>query len=231
MLKFAGISSILIMSQTIRQVCSDIINDVKSYDLDDRLSYRYIKNKLFDKVSIFIKQDAELRRLQKLSDLWKSIPCFEMEEVDVDECGDGSCETILRSVHRVPAMYQTGYGYALRVFNNNFSKEFLPVAIGGYRDIKARPFKSKNGYYWIANGHLYIPDSFVSEVTLSAMVKEDAEIIKILDPKSCVKMLDSVFSFPDYLVALAKTEVLKEISGVTIKVQPDNVPNDNQKDR
>ena len=213
MLIFVTISLVLIMNQTIRQICSDIINDVKSYNQDDRLSYRYIKNKLFDKIAIFVKQDAELRKIQKLVDLWKQVPCFEMIDVNLNECDVTSCERILKSINKVPSVYETSYGYAIRVFNSNFSKEFLPINPGSYRDIKNRPFKSKNGYYWISNGYLYIPDSLIDEVTLLCMVKEDAEIQKIKNPKACIKLLDSVFSFPDYLVALAKKEVLNDILG------------------
>lgn len=230
MLIFACLSSILIMNQTIRQICSDIINDVKAYNLDDRLSYRFIKNKLFDKISIFVKQDAEMRKLQKLSDLWKPLTCFPMIEIPIDECGDNSCDKILKSTYKVPSVYQTSYGYSLRVFNNNYSKEFLPIAPGTYRDIKGRPFKSKNGYYWLANGYLMIPDSTIEEVTLSGMFKEDSELAKIKNPKACIKLLDSVFSFPDYLIALAKKEVLTELLGGNRRVQEDDKPNDNHKD-
>jgi len=195
------------MAQTFKQACSDIINDLRSYNLDDRLSYRAIKNKLIDAASYFTKQDAEMRKLFRLSNLWKPIECVELEEVNLSNCGGNGCKKIMRSVCKIPESYQTGYGHALKVFNRDYSKEYLPIQPSFYKDIKARPFSSKNGYFWISDNYLYIPDSEVEAVTILGMFKEDAYVC---DSGECIKPLDSTFSFPDYIVKIAKDEVLSK---------------------
>jgi hypothetical protein len=214
---------------TLREICSDILNDVRSFNLDNRISYRYIIHKLFDKTAIFIRQDAENRKLQKLPNLWTTISCFELEDAPLNEC-ESSCDTVLKSVNTLPDTYESNFGYLIKVYNNDYSKEFLPATPGLYKDLKNRPFPTKNGYYWIVDKHLYIPDSNIESVTIQVMAKENAKIITA-QSSPCSKPLDSTFNFPDYIVSLAKTEVLKEISGVTKRIQPDEKPNDNEKDK
>jgi hypothetical protein len=206
------------MSQTIREVCSDIINDLKSYNLDDRVSYRYIKNKLFDKVSVFIKQDADSKRLLKLSDLWQPIGCIDLEDVAYSECGDIGCKTLKRSVQKLPDSYQTGYGNLIKFMTIDYSKEYNVTFPFLYKDITNRPFPSKTKYYWLMNGYLYIPDSDVESVLGFGMLKESIE-------GECSKPMDNKFIFPDYILSVAKQETLKELLGSFKQITSDENPN------
>jgi hypothetical protein len=213
------------MAQTIKEICSDIINDLRSYNLDERISYRFIKNKLIDNANYFTKQDAELRKITKLTNLWQPLDCVEMVEVPLSNCGGAGCKKIMRSTIKIPETYQTGYGYSLKVFNNDYTKEYNPTQPSYYRDIVNRPFPTKNGYYWLVDGYLYIPDSEVEEVQILGMFKETLN----LSTDGCPKPLDTVFTFPDYIVTISKKETLKELLGSHKQINPDDTPNLNVK--
>lgn len=210
---------------TLRQVCSDILESLSAKNLDDRLSYRYIKNILMDKAAYFVKQDAEMRKLLKLGDLWKKIDCVEMEPVSFSECIEVGCKTMMRSKEAIPDSYQTGYGYALKVFTVDYMKEYHLIQPMSYRDLVNRPYKGKTKYYWVEDNHIYTPDSEVESLVVLGMFKEDA---RLLD-KDCPKPLDSTFSFPDYIITIAKAETVKEILGTRRQIPEDQTQNLNNK--
>lgn len=215
------------MSQSIRQACSDILNELNAHNLDDRLSFRLIKNLLFDKAAVFVKQDSVYRTLFKLNELWKTVDCVEFEDGSLSDCYQTGCDRIRISTIKLPDTYQTNYGYAIKVFNVNYSKEFLLIQPQLYRDIKNRPFPTNNGYFWIQNGYIIIPDSDIEVAVVLGMFKEDA----VLNDCECPKPLDSNFSFPDYIVTIAKQEVLKELLGGNKQISKDDIPDLNQKTR
>ena len=209
------------MAQTIKEICSDIINDLRSYNLDDRVSYRFIKNKLIDKANYFTKQDAELRKITKLSNLWQPIDCVELEEVSLSNCGGNGCKKVMKSTTKIPDTYQTGYGYTLKVFNIDYTKEYNIIQPSYYKDIINRPYATKNGYYWLVDGYIFIPDSEVEVITVLGMFKETLNTSK----DGCPKPLDTIFAFPDYIVTIAKQETLKELLGSFKQINPDESPN------
>lgn len=213
------------MAQTLRQVCSDILHGLKAYNLDDYVSFRYIKNILLDKASYFTKQDAEMRKLTKLGDVWKPIDCVEMCPTDITDCGVTGCSSLVKSRIKIPAAYQTGYGYALKVFNTNYTKEYVMIQPSYYKDLAARRFKPSNGYFWLLDNHIYIPDSEVEVVTVLGMFKEDARLVG----EDCPKVLDSSFPFPDYIVTISKQETLKELLTTTRNIKDDQNPNLNNR--
>lgn len=210
---------------TIRQVCSDIINGLSAKNIDDRISYRFIRNKLMDAATYFIKQDVEMRKLFKLSNLWKEMGCYDLVEVPYSECAPLGCKTLMKSIKQIPEVYETGYGYAVKVFNVDFSKEFKLIQSYEYKDISQRRFKSNNGYFWINDGYIYIPDQTLEVVIPLGMVKEDS----ILKDSECPKPLDSEFAFPEYIIKIAKDDVTKELL-VGRQLPEDQNPNLNNKD-
>lgn len=202
---------------TLRQVCSDILESLSAKNLDDRLSYRYIKNILMDKAAYFVKQDYEYRKLNKLGDLWKKIDCVEMEPVSFSDCVEIGCKTMMKSKDSIPDSYQTGYGYALKVFTIDYMKEYHLIQPSSYRDLVNRPYKGKTKYYWVQDNHIYTPDSEVESLVVLGMFKEDAHLLD----KDCPKPLDSTFSFPDYIISIAKSETIKEILGTKRQIPED----------
>lgn len=212
---------------TFRQVASDIINDVRAISLDDRLSYRYIINKLKDKASYFFHQDSESRKLFKISDLWFTIKCVPLEDVPEAECPSWltGCKTIKRSKFRIPDTYTTKYGDAFKVLAVNNSKEFTQIKSNQFADYANNPY-AKN-YFWIEDGYLWFPNSSLQFVKIIGIFKNTIEVDKLNDDATdCATPLDSLFNMPDYIVTIAKQEILKELFPAK-SIQVDENPNQN----
>jgi hypothetical protein len=220
---------------TNRQIISDISSDLRALNLDDKVSKRFILNKLRNYASTFIKQDAESRRLMALTDLWTDVSCVEMCEYPlVDCCGEDipDCTTVMRSKYKIPDTYETFYGEMFEVHNPTYAKEFKQTTPKGYKNIKLREFQDKRiKYYWFSNGYLIIPDSMVQKVSIRGVFANPAEAKKLdscaIEDKQCFSTLDQPFVCPDYLVSVVKKEVLKDLFGFFKRVTPDENPNMN----
>ena len=202
---------------TNRQIISDIISDLRAADLDDKVSKRFILNKLRAYAATFIKRDAETRRLLTLTDLWTDVDCVPLcEEPLVNCCNEDipDCTTVMRSINKIPNTYETFYGELLEVHNPTFAKEFHQTTPKAYKNIKLREFRDKRiKYFWLSNGYLIIPDSMAQIVTLRGVFADPAAAKRLSacadKPDKCVGILDSPFVCPDYLVSVVKQEHFK----------------------
>jgi hypothetical protein len=214
---------------TIRKVCSDMVNELNSKNLDNRLSYRYLSSSLIDAATTVLNQDADYRRLFSISKLWQRITCIPMKEVNFVECSFdiSGCTTIQKSEIQLPSFYTTKYGDVLKVNNIKYGKEYRQIKPEEYKAYKDRRFKLKTfGYYWIIDNYIYIPDSYVEEITVRGMFKYDTEVKKLNKEygADCLSPLDSNFEFPDYIISLAKQNVLQS-GRITKSIPVDDNPN------
>lgn len=222
---------------TNRQIISDIVNDLRAVNLDDRVSKKYILTKLRDFAALFIKRDAELRRLLNISDIWVEVQCVELEQRPLVECCEidiPNCTMVMRSIKKIPETFETTYKELLEVHNPIYAKEFKQITPKEYKNIKSREFQDKRmKYYWISNGYLIIPDSLVEIVTLRGAFINPAEAKKLNscdsgeDENGCVSVLDQMFVCPDYLLPVVKQEVLKDLFNFYKRNVLDETPNIN----
>lgn len=219
---------------TNRQIISDIITDLRAVNLDDKVPKRYILNKLRDFAALFIKRDAELRRLLNISDIWTDVSCVEMCEAPLVECCDidiPDCTMVMKSKKKIPETYETIYRELLEVHNPTYAREFKQVTPKEYKNIKLREFQDRRiKYYWISNGFLIIPDSFVQIVTLRGVFVNPADAKKLnsclsSEGEGCVSTLDQQFVCPDYLLPVVKQEVLKDLFNFYKRNVLDESPN------
>lgn len=201
---------------TNRQIASDISDYLKSNNIDERLSFRFLISELRESAQNFIKQDADNRRIFKQDSLWKSIPCgIELEEVPLIECTFDiqDCQTIMRSKEKIPKTYVTVYGSLLRISNIDGSGNYIQTTPEGYKEQNNREFKDKrNKYFWIIDDYLYIPDAYLEAVRVNGFFKEDS-YLKVGKCKkgNCLKPLDMEFNCPDYLVKIVKDSVKQQL--------------------
>jgi hypothetical protein len=207
-------------NSTNRQVISDIVTDLRAVNLDDKVSKRYILNKLRDFASLFIKRDAEVRRIFNISDLWVDVQCVEMCEAPLVECCEvdiPDCTVVMRSKKKIPQTYETVYKELIEVYNPTYAKEFKQISPKEYINIKLRRYQDKRiKYFWFSNGYLIIPDTMVQVVNLRGAFINPREAKALnscekQDNKSCVGLLDEPFVCPDYLLPVVKQEVLKDL--------------------
>lgn len=195
---------------TNRKICSDIVGYLKANNIDERIPYRLILSTLKDTANLLIKQDSDSRRLFKQANLWKPIPCLELEEIPLIDCPvDISCKTIKRSKDKLPEFYTATYGSLLKISNVDGSGSYTETTFEAYNDQINRRFKNSNiSYFLIINNYLYVPDTTIEAVRVSGFFRDDAALIC---GNSCIKPLDLEFNCPDYLVTVVKQETQKQL--------------------
>lgn len=204
---------------TNRQIISDIVNDLRALNLDDKVSRRYILHKLRDFTGLFIKRDADARRLLNISDIWTTVDCVELVETPIAQCCHidiPNCVMVMKSKKKIPETYETLYKELLQVFNPVYAKEFRQTDPQQYKNLLNREYNDKRiKYFWIANNYLIIPDALVTTIALRGVFLNPYEAKKL---DSCVSVndlcnssLDQPFVCPDYLIPVVKQEVLKDL--------------------
>jgi hypothetical protein len=199
-----------------RKIISDVINFLRANNIDERLPYRYILSELRDAAQTLIKQDTDNRRIFKQTHLWKSLPCgVELEESSFIQCNIDIDDPrrMMKSVEKIPDTYVTNYGSLIRVSSLDGAINFTETTFEDYKVITERRFQSKNSYFIISDGYLYLPNTYVEAIRLSGFFKNDdyLKFGKCSKSTSCIKPLDQEFNCPDYLVKIVKETVQKSL--------------------
>jgi len=158
---------------TVREIVALVRNELNSITLDDRISNRFIFNKIITYTDIILKRESDTRRLFNSTNLFTRIDCFDLKETSV-ECSNirlPKCKTFMRSVLPLPNFYSSIYGNLLIIETIDGSNRFEQTTPENYKNISNREFKPKNGYYWINNNYLILPDSEVETVSLRYIPK------------------------------------------------------------
>jgi len=224
--------------QTVREVISEVRTDLRANSVDEWLPSKYIHSKLQSTASLFIKREADDRRLQRYQDLWVEIDCLEMEEIPLIQCCDldiPNCKTVMRSKKKLPDTYSTRYGYALTISSVDYDRDYIPTTPREYKYIQLREYQDKTKrYYWIENGHLIIPGSMVQNVRVRGMFVNKAEALRFNvcgDDGGCINFLDQEFIAPEHLLKNIKDATVAAILGSNKQLQTDELPNLNSNEK
>jgi len=211
------------MIKTLRQAISNVNDDLKSSNLDDRFSYRFIGRKLIKRIETFLKQDSLDRSIFNINEIWKPLKCIELKD-DYSYYGD---YYIKRSCNKIPEVYTGKYGNFIKILNIKNSMEYKQCKPFEYKDLKNREFQNKRiKYFWIEEGYLYIPDSEVNEVKAFGLFKDSQEadfFNGVVD--CCYKPLDSELLVPDYIVDIAIKDIVQELRNINKTLNEDTNPN------
>jgi len=231
------------MASSCRQFYADISSNLKANNITDWISPMFVLSEARDIASDFLAKDHSAKfKLQRLSEGWDSIPCLSLEEVPVTECADIDariCQKLMKSIDRLPETYSYTFGDIIKhVCSVNYSNFYTWVTPRQWRDIQKREFKDKNTYYYFfQGGYLYIPipkgeTQIVEEIRVEAYFKDKYEVY-LFNQKhgncesckdNCVKPLDFEFVAPYYMIDAIKTQILKNLSGLYIKIQESQNP-------
>lgn len=222
-----------------KEIVSEIVNDLRALNIDDRISSRYVLSKLRGFLALYIKRENDQRRLYDYDTLWLTVPCVEMEPSnDIECCGVviPKCKTWMRSKKPIPEIYITAQGPAIQQLQSARGDiVFIKSTLKDYLKATSRRWQNPdNKYFWIENNHLVIPDSEIELVTLVAYFK-DKKLGKELsgcpdtdcgeqDPK-CALPLDEDFDCPDYLLAQVKQDTIANLFNFYKRNVVDDVPN------
>lgn len=211
--------------QILRNIVSDIAGDIRAITHDDRYSYRFLANKFLDKIQYFLRQDAKSREVFRDMSMWETINCIKLEDITgCKDCGITIvCNTLKKSKDKMPQSYDTSYGKLIKVITIDGSREFTQISSFSYKDYTNKQYGAKNqGYYWIENGYLYVPDTEIDTIRVM-IVPKNSNDVAFLNGEciDCVSPLDAKINYPDYLITLAKQETVKEIAGIDKRIVQD----------
>lgn len=218
------------MAQTLRQIVSDLAQDVRATNADDRVSFRYLANKFRDRFAVFLRVEARSREIFKHTGIWQSINCIELEEVAVTACGNiGHCYTLKRSKTQLPDSYSTNYGLLLKILTIDGLKEFKLIAQSfDYKNYVTREYGNPEPICWIQDKYLYIPNTTIEAVRALTIPKDPTAVAKLNGScEVCISPLEAELNYPEYLITLAKEEVLKDLVGVYKRTTEDEKGDDN----
>lgn len=217
------------MDKKLRTILSELATDVKALSLDDHISFRYLHSKFSSKLDYFLRLEAKSREIFKDFTLWKSIDCIELVEVATNPCGFiDACKTVKRSSIKIPEAYNTNWGQLIKVLTIDGSVEFKPIKSSDLKDYLNREYGGIPNVYWMENQRIYIPNTTLDSVKALIIPKNSIEVDKMnCEENPCASILDGIINYPEYLITLAKQEVLKEISGVYVRMVEDEKGDDN----
>jgi len=201
---------------TLRQLVSNVRSTHRILSTDNMITDRAIASEIKRNSLLLIKRETNLRKLWATDTLFTTIPCLEMIEVPITDCGDFSENiTIARSKFKLPQIAEGNYNYVLQgVYSINVlggtGKKLKEITINRYLNILKLPSKKNEEYFWINNDYLYVSSSFVDKVRISALFSGDipnevmypeyvcqADSFKLED--YCMNPLDKEFYLPGYL--------------------------------
>ena len=218
-------------SRTVREMISDVRQDLNSVNLDQWIPAKYIHRKLIDVAGLFIKREADNMRLQAYPDMWVTVDNVVMEKSELVGASDilvPNCTTIMKSVQKLPRIFTTRFGYVANISSIDYSGNYVQTTPRDYSYKVQRKYQNPTQrYWWIYNDHLVIPNSFVQSVTLRALFanKRDGLRLNGCDNLDCIRMLDLEFPAPGHLLDDIKSQTVIKIASTREKIVPSEYPN------
>lgn len=221
-----------------KQFVSEVVNDLRALNIDDRISSRYILSKARGFVELYIKRENDQRRLYDYDNIWLTVPCVEMvPSNDVECCGIviPKCRNWMKSKEPIPELYLTVFGPCVRdVRSIRGDIEFYKSTPRDFeKAMKRRYIDHSVKYYWLENGHLVTPDTENSLVDITGFWK-DRKKAKALsscpqgcDPEDviCNMPMDEEFDCPGYLEAQVKQDTVANLFNFYKRNVVDDIPN------
>lgn len=212
-----------------KEFVSRILNGLKSLTKDSRISRRFVLKVGQEKAKFLISQKLGSSELYREVNLYSSIDCFEMEKVDTIDCPIiefKTCQQLMRSKKKLPELIHSKYGASIKEVASLAGEYILtPITPYQYRLNKQRKSSSKELYYYIKDGYLYLPDSEILMVQLSVITLDLYDLNKCSACSSgCKSVWDYEFICSDKLLEAVIGETMKEVS-LTKQIQADQNPN------
>lgn len=217
---------------------SRVISGLNSVNKDSRISKRYILRVGLGKAIHYMAQKFRDRSLFREGNLFTTVDCFELKEIDKVTCDIvefRTCNTVMRSVNKLPKLIYFRYGSSLKeVTNVDYGFEFKSTTISKFRRDKKRQHFGGDEFFYIKDDYLYLPESDIKRVSLYLYTPNRYDAIKAnaCEENKCLNPWEQDIIVSDKLMELVVQETIKEVS-LRLQIPEDENPNldSNQKQK
>jgi hypothetical protein len=203
---------------TIAESISRVRNTVKAAKEDAFMTDRYIYSLIYKYGKTLMRRQDTLKKLMSLHNLFTTLPCLNLIEVDKIEacCGDikSGCK-IMRTEEKVPKIMQGTSGPLIRsVTSIDGSIEVYETKPSLYTSMtKSTNFKyNKNKYYWYVNDYLYFPNIEWESIKLEAIFEGDYSQFLCDEKEQCVLRQNQTSPFPEHFFSEIESLIKQELS-------------------
>lgn len=224
-----------------RQVISNLRTSYKMISSDNIATNRLIMNELRSRALYLIKQKIDGRLLFDSPNIFTYVPCLKMKQVPLAECCEYRSEkTISRSVERLPKIAEAKFGLLIqRVTGLEFATKYIQATPTRYTNLLNINPKTKEEFYWVLNGYLYITNPDLKMASISAYFEDEPSSLLLCpdgcdcgprnaDCDPCQNPLDREFKCPGDLLGTVEEMVAKYLMGTYFRVDED--PQSDDKD-
>jgi hypothetical protein len=221
-----------------RKLVSDVRGQHKLLSTDNFITDRVILSEIRNNTLLLVKRETNLRKLWATDTIFTTIPCLQMQEASVSECGSYSdpC-TIARSVYKLPRISEGNYQYVIQgAYSINAmsgkGKKLKEITVNRYLNLLKLPVIKKEEYFWISNNYLYVTNPLIQAVRFVALFEEDIpnEIMypdcdcsnmNVSDDEYCKNPLDKEFALPGYLEKQVLQLTSQNLLYTYFRIKPD----------
>lgn len=219
------------------ELISQVKNQLKLLNVDSRVNSRFIWSLIDKQLRWLIKRENTKFNLMEMQDIFQTYKCIEVEEAPaIDECcGIKSKCTVFRTKCKLPDIYEDNSGVIIKsIYTIDGSMDFSPIQIPEYMRKLENPTTrkyDKGRYYFYNSGYIYFPGTRVKKVMVKAYfideIFNDCEV-SCAEDERCKSVSDQKIRVPNYILSELMDFVIKEIAGITLKIQSDEAINKNE---
>ena len=212
---------------------SQISGILKSNNKDNRIPKRLILKVGQDAATFLIAQKLMDRTISSETNLFTTIPCFELEQIESKNCPSIEfrlCKTLMKSKCPLPKLVFSRLGASIRdivALDGEFVFTFVDES--QYRRNKKRQHQLKDQVfvYLGTDNHIYIPDREIHSLDIVILTTDTigAKDCSSCEEKDCKNSnWDAEFKVSDKILEAVKDMTLQRLS-MTRQLQEDNNPN------
>jgi hypothetical protein len=202
---------------TIGETISRVRNTIKGVREDAFITDRYIYSLILKYAKLFIQRQDTANRILKFQNLFETLPCVELIEVDkIEACCSGikSKCTIMRTKEKLPLVLQGPYGPLFRTVSSidgsTLAYETNPVTYTIMTHNTTFKY-NKNAYYWYVDGYMYLPNVMWEAVRIEGLWSDSVNYLKCDSDLACKIRQEDNTHVPEYMFAEIEKMVLSDI--------------------
>lgn len=228
----------------VREIISEVRNNLRSIDPDSWFPAKFIYFKIKGIASLFIKREADDKRLFRYTSLFTTIKCLEMQEQDLINCCDiriPNCNKVMVSKEDLPETYSTRFGYLLNVTSVDYDTDYTPTSPQQFKFTQSREFiDQQKRYFWLENKKLVVPivGNFQlgpERLTVKGMFINKVEALRLdkctKGPGDCILFMDQEFVAPEHLLDDIKKATVIDILKTNRQIPADELADMNSNNK